>query len=83
MVFRVAGDAPHAEPRAGTPVGWAETVMAQKRGEYPDDEHARVEGWLGEADGEAHAAAWLDNPTIYAAQESPRRLQPSENSLNL
>ncbi len=65
---RVATNDPYLEPRAGTPVGWAETVMAQKRGEYPDDEHARVEGWTGEPDGEVHAAAWLNNPIAMAAR---------------
>ena len=64
----VAENDPYAEPRAGTPVGWAETVTAQRRGEYPDDDHAAAEGWTGESDGEAHAAAWLDSPTTIAAR---------------
>ncbi len=64
----VADNDPYAEPRAGTPVGWAETVTAQKRGEYPDDERARAEGWRGEQDGEVHAAFWLANPNTMAPQ---------------
>ena len=67
-ISRVASDDPYAQPRAGTPVGWAETVSAQRRGEYPDDPNARVEGWTGEQDGRRHALAWLDNPTTYSAQ---------------
>jgi len=67
-ISRVASDDPYAEPRTGTPVGWAETVLAQQRGEYPEDSNARVEDWTGEPDGRLHAAAWLDNPTTKAAR---------------
>ncbi len=63
----VASDDPHVQPRAGTPVGWSETVLAQRRGEYPDDPNSRVDGWAGDQDGRRHAAAWLDNPTAYTA----------------
>jgi hypothetical protein len=59
---------PYAEPRAGTPVGWAETVLAQRRGEYPEDANARVDEWGGEPDARLHASAWLDNPTTHAAR---------------
>jgi len=62
-ISSVQSDDPYAEPRAGTPVGWAQTVMAQRRGEYPEDSNARVEGWTGEPDGRQHAAAWLERPT--------------------
>ena len=65
-ISRVAMDDPHAQPCAGTPVGWGETVLAQRRGEYPKDSNARVEGWAGEPDGRQHAAAWLDNSTCAA-----------------
>jgi hypothetical protein len=58
-ISKVAANDPYAEPRAGTPVGWAETILAQQRGEYPEDANARVEGWTGEQDGREHAAAWL------------------------
>ena len=53
---------PYAEPRPGTPVGWGDTVLAQQRGEYPNDPKARVEGWSGEPDGRKYALAWLENP---------------------
>ncbi len=59
----VASDDPYAEPRVGTPVGWGDTVLAQQRGEYPDNPRAQVENWTSRADGMAYAEAWLDNPT--------------------
>ena len=49
----------YAEPRSGTPVGWAETVLAQRRGEYPDDPCAKVANWAGETSGKANALQWL------------------------
>jgi hypothetical protein len=64
QVSAVAPGDPYAEPRAGTPVGWGETVLARRRGEYPINPKARVEGWTGEQDGERHAAVWLENPGI-------------------
>ena len=67
-ISHVAPDDPYAEPRTGTPVGWAETVLAQQRGEYPEDSNARVEDWTGEPDGRLHAAAWLDKPATQAAR---------------
>lgn len=67
-ISHVAPDDPYAEPRTGTPVGWAETILAQQRGEYPEDSNARVEDWAGEPDGHLHAAAWLDKPATQAAR---------------
>ncbi|WP_244951874.1 DUF6708 domain-containing protein [Trinickia caryophylli] len=55
---------PYAEPSKGTPVGWGETVLAQQRGDYPNDPKGRVEGWNGEPDGRLHAAEWLKNPSV-------------------
>lgn len=63
----VAQDDPYAEPRAGTPVGWGDTVLAQQRGEYLNDAHALVSDWAGEPDGRKHAAAWLENPVAHTA----------------
>jgi hypothetical protein len=63
-ISKIAPNDPYAEPRAGTPIGWAETVLAQQRGEYPNDPKARTEGWSGEPDGRLHAAAWLEEPGI-------------------
>jgi hypothetical protein len=60
---------PYAEPRAGTPVGWAQTILAQQRGEYPEDSNARVEGWTGEPDGRQHAAAWLERLTARTTRQ--------------
>ena len=61
-ISAVASDDPYAEPRPGTPVGWGDTVLAQQRGEYPNDPKARVQGWSGEPDGRKYALAWLENP---------------------
>ncbi len=58
----VASNDPYAEPRAGTPVGWGDTVLAQQRGEYPNDPKAQVENWTSRADGMAYAETWLDDP---------------------
>jgi hypothetical protein len=65
-ISRIAADDPYAEPGAGTPVGWGETVLAQQRGEYPTDPKANVDGWTGKSDARLHAATWLDNPTTHA-----------------
>lgn len=61
-ISRIAPDDNYAEPRSSTPVGWAETVLAQQRGEYPDDPYAKVPDWKGESSGKANAALWLKNP---------------------
>jgi hypothetical protein len=61
-ICTVASGDPYEEPRPGTPVGWAETVLAQERGEYSNNPSARAEGWLGTDDGKQHAAAWLKDP---------------------
>jgi hypothetical protein len=63
-ISRVDPDDPYAEPRAGTPVGWGDTVLAQQRGEYPNDAKARVDGWSGEPDGSKYAVAWLEKPDV-------------------
>lgn len=67
-ISAIAPDDPYAEPRPGTPVGWGETVLAQQRGEYPNDPKARAEGWVGDSDGRLHAAAWLDKTDVHATQ---------------
>lgn len=62
-VSEISPDDPYAEPRAGTPVGWAETVLAQQRGEYPNDPQGKVDHWRGEQDGVVNARLWLtDRP---------------------
>ncbi|WP_254367086.1 DUF6708 domain-containing protein [Paraburkholderia sp. NMBU_R16] len=60
----IAPGDPYAEPRSGIPVGWGDTILAQRRGEYPNDPKASVENWSGESDGRLYAAAWLNDPGI-------------------
>jgi hypothetical protein len=69
-ISRIDPDDAYAEPRGSTPVGWGETVLAQQRGEYPNDPKARVEGWLGEPDGRKYAAAWLEKPDMKMARSA-------------
>ena len=61
-ISAIANDDPYAEPKDGTPVGWGETILAQQRGEYPNDPKARADGWTGDPDGRSYAAVWLENP---------------------
>ncbi|PMS35373.1 hypothetical protein B0G57_10593 [Trinickia symbiotica] len=58
-ISTVAPGDPYAEPREGTPVGWEQTVLAQRRGEYPDDPKGKVDNWQGEPNGAANADLWL------------------------
>jgi hypothetical protein len=71
-ISRVDPDDPYAEPRAGTPIGWGDTVLAQQRGEYPNDAKARVDGWSGEPDGSKYAATWLEKPDMKMARSTAR-----------
>ena len=73
QISAIAPDDLYAEPHSGTPVGWGDTVLAQQRGEYPNDPKARVEDWAGEPVGRVYAAAWLENPganTMHAVARS-------------
>jgi hypothetical protein len=67
-ISAIGPDDPYSEPRLGTPVGWGETVLAQQRGEYPNDPKTRIDGWTGQPDAREHAAAWLEHPTVRAAK---------------
>jgi hypothetical protein len=64
QISRIAPDDPYAEPRAGTPTGWAQTVQAQQRGSWPNGTKSKAEGWTGEPDGKAFALAWLKGAAI-------------------
>ena len=74
-ISTIAPDDPYTEPRHGTPVGWGETVLAQERGDYPNNPRARVEGWHDTDDSRQHAAAWLKNPAGHAAPPVVREVQ--------
>jgi hypothetical protein len=66
-VSKIDTNDPYAEPRAGTPIGWGDTIEAQLRGEYPDNPKAKAKNWSGRLDSRQHAVSWLDDPTAHAA----------------
>ncbi|WP_047838792.1 DUF6708 domain-containing protein [Burkholderia gladioli] len=72
-ISQIAPDDPYAEPRPGTPVGWGDTILAQQRGEYPDNPQAPVKDWKGEMDEQKNAAAWLENPAAAARRTARGR----------
>lgn len=52
-----------AEPTGQTPVGWAPTIRAQQRGDYPDEATGEVSNWHGSSDGAENAKLWAaDTP---------------------
>ena len=62
-INRVKSDDPYAEPSGATPVGWAATIRAQLRGEYPDSPRGNVPNWNGSKDGVENAEKWvMDKP---------------------
>jgi hypothetical protein len=67
-ISSIENDAPYAESCDGTPVGWCGTILAQQRGEYPNDPKTRVAGLTGQSDGGQHALTWLDEPPTYTTQ---------------
>jgi hypothetical protein len=67
-ISEIKPDDSYIQPRAGTPVGWSDTVMARRRGDYPINPKARIEDWTGDGDATRYAASWLDTPKINAAR---------------
>lgn len=62
-INRVDSDDPYAEPSGRTPVGWAETIRAHERGEYPESPRGDVPNWNGSKDGAENAEKWvMDKP---------------------
>lgn len=62
-INRVDSDDPYAEPSGRTPVGWAETIRAHERGEYPESPRGEVPHWNGSKDGVENAERWVrDKP---------------------
>jgi hypothetical protein len=63
---QVDADDPYAQPRDGTPVGWAETAIARDNGTYPFDPQKQMPNWHGEPDPVKNALLWLsDNPPSF------------------
>ena len=62
-VNRVDPNDQYAEPSGRTPVGWAATIRAQERGEYPEAPKGEVRNWRGSRDGVENARLWvMDDP---------------------
>jgi hypothetical protein len=62
-VNRIDPDDPYAQPSGATPVGWAPTIRAQHRGDYPEFPKGEVQNWRGPADGVENAKLWvMDEP---------------------
>jgi len=57
----VAAEDPYNQPRGDTPVGWAETALAQERHDYPYSSKKEMDNWHGEKDGEANASLWAED----------------------
>ncbi|EIJ45792.1 hypothetical protein GWL_28200 [Herbaspirillum sp. GW103] len=51
-------DDPFDQPSGNTPVGWAETVHAIDRGEYPDGDKREMKNWSGEKNPALNALLW-------------------------
>jgi len=61
QVSNVAIDDAYNQPRGDTPVGWAETALAQERHDYPYDPKMELDNWHGEKDGAANASLWAED----------------------
>ncbi|MGH8778814.1 DUF6708 domain-containing protein [Paraburkholderia sp.] len=67
-VSRVAPNDVYMAPSESTPVGWAQTIRAQQRREYPDAPKGDVQNWSGEANGVENAKLWVtDQPPMKRA----------------
>lgn len=51
-------DDPFDQPSWNTPVGWAETIHAIDRGEYPDGDKREMKNWSGEKNPALNALLW-------------------------
>ncbi|WP_367379812.1 DUF6708 domain-containing protein [Collimonas arenae] len=61
QVSAIPADDAYNQPRGDTPVGWAETALAQERHDYPYSSKKEMDNWRGEKDGEANASLWAED----------------------
>ncbi|AMP03479.1 DUF6708 domain-containing protein [Collimonas pratensis] len=61
QVSAIATADAYSQPRGDTPVGWAETALAQERHDYPYDPKMELDGWHGEKDGAVNASLWAED----------------------
>jgi hypothetical protein len=61
QVSTIATDDAYNQPRGDTPVGWAETTLAQERHDYPYNPKREMDHWRGEKDGAANAWLWAED----------------------
>jgi hypothetical protein len=57
----------HAQPAGNTPIGWAATVHAQSRNEYPHFPRVELIGWSGQSESK--------NAELWAEDESPLNIK--------
>jgi len=68
-ISKIAPDDPYSQPSGNTPVGWAETVLAKQRGEFPSDPKHKYSHWKGNPDTQVNLQQWLmDKPPKHLIQ---------------
>jgi hypothetical protein len=50
---------PYAQPKGGTPIGWAATARAKQEGQYPLAPFCSTPDWSGERDSIVNAQRWM------------------------
>ena len=60
-VSAISHEDPYDEPGPKTPVGWAQTVHALERNEYPNDPKCDVPNWSGEKNPALNALLWAED----------------------
>ncbi|WP_343724712.1 DUF6708 domain-containing protein [Herbaspirillum huttiense] len=54
-------DDPYDQPNGNTPIGWAATVLAKQREQYPHDPKREMDTWRGEQDPALNALLWAED----------------------
>ncbi|MEV4782146.1 DUF6708 domain-containing protein [Burkholderia sp. LMU1-1-1.1] len=57
----------HAQPRGGTPIGFAATARARREGRYPLAPCCVTPDWSGESDSIINARRWMHDSTLLTA----------------